>query len=329
MPEQGLRCEDLVLIDLVPRETSSRADVAEGLEAAAARTRVAGAIVDDHGVDLNGGVQIFPQSHPETAEIDDVKHQAACLLQSRREQHPRGMAFCTRVGQTRCAIPQTEWGAVTPPGPTPQARLMNLENQWNWADNVLVLLTDLPGTVLSWVTPQRLQEKLGWVRACRDDLAQWREWQAIMDLTVSCVGSEGLHAMTALMLSRKLRPLLQTAKGRQWAADWVKFVRAQASKAKPGERLPGSTEVLESCFGKFKTLENDQANGGCTSRWLGFGTLLVDATIEKVAEAMRAVPTREVINWCPEQIGQTLFSQTKEAFAIDGTAQQKPAELSP
>jgi hypothetical protein len=55
MPERPLRPDDLVLIDLVPMETSTREDVAACLEAAAVRTMVPRAIIDDHGADLNGG----------------------------------------------------------------------------------------------------------------------------------------------------------------------------------------------------------------------------------------------------------------------------------
>jgi len=328
LPEQCLRAEDMVLIDLMPMETSSRKDVAMCLEEAATRICVPRAIVDDHGADLNGGVQIFQQRHPDTVEIYDVKHKAACLLKSRLEKNPRWMEFCTRVGQTRCAIQQTELGALVPPGSKPKARFMNLEAQLNWADKVLALVDGLPGSAPSWATPQRLEEKLGWLRGFRDDLAEWRQWQAIMDMTVRFVGIEGIHAKTALALSRKLRPLLRTDEGRRLAGELVKFVREQASKAKPGERLPGSTEVLESCFGKFKTLEKDQAKGGFTSLLLGFGTLFAEATIEKVVDAMRAVPTREIKDWCAKHLGQTLFSKRIEAFAMARTAQQKQAEPS-
>ena len=120
MPERCLSPDDLVLIDLVPMETSTREDVAARLEDAVARTRVPRAIVDDHGVDLNGGVQIFQQSHPDTVEIYDAKHKAACLLKSRLEKNPRWMAFCTKVGQARCAVQQTELGALTPPAQSPR-----------------------------------------------------------------------------------------------------------------------------------------------------------------------------------------------------------------
>jgi hypothetical protein len=326
MPEHCLRCEDMALIALIPMVTSTREDVAKQLEDAAARTGVPRAIVDDHGVDLNGGVQIFQRDHPDTVEIYDMKHKAACLLKARLEKNPRWLAFCTRVGQARCAIQQTELGALTPPSSKLKARFMNLEGQLNWAAKILALLDGLPGSALSWMAPRRLEEKLGWVREFRDDLSEWRQWQAIMDVAVNFVGSEGHHAKTALMLSRELRPLLRTAEGRRLAVELVKFVREQASKAKPGERLPGSTEVIESCFGRFKTLEKDQSKGGFTSLLLGFGALFAEATMEAVLGAMRAVPTKQVSDWCAEHLGQTLFSQRKEAFARAGTAQQKLTE---
>jgi hypothetical protein len=326
MPGDWLRCEDMVLIALIPMATSTREDVAKHLEDVAARISVPCAIVDDHGVDLNGGVQIFQRDHPDTVEIYDVKHKAACLLKSRLERNPRWMALCTRVGQARCAIQQTELGALTPPGSKLKARFMNLEGQLNWADKILGLLDGLPGSAPSWTTPGRLEEKLGWVREFRDDLSEWRQWQAIMDLTVDFVGSEGLHAETALGLSRKLRPLLRTAAGRRLASELVRFVRGEASKVKPGGRLPGSTEVLESCFGRFKALEKDQSKGGFTSLLLGFGALFAEATMEGVLGAMRAVPTARIKEWCAQHLGQTLFSQRKEAFAMAGTAQQKLTE---
>ena len=35
--------------------------------------------------------------------------------------------------------------------------------------------------------------------------------------------------------------------------------------ARPGEGLPGTTEVLESCFGKLKALEEGQSKGRLSS----------------------------------------------------------------
>jgi hypothetical protein len=283
-PGEFLCADDMVLIDLVPMKTSTREDVARCLEDVAARTSVPRAIVDDHGVDLNGGVRIFQHSHPDTVEIYDIKHKAACLLKSRLEKNPRWMAFCTKVGQTRCAVQQTELGALAPPGSKPKARFMNLVSQLNWADKIVALLEGLPNSAPSWATPERLEEKFGWLHEFRADLAEWRRWQTIVDATVELVGSEGLHEKTATLLSRELRPPREAVEQRRLAAELIKFVKAEASKAKPGERLPGSTEVLESCFGRFKTLERDQSKGGFTSLLLGFGMSFATATMESVCD---------------------------------------------
>ncbi len=50
------------------------------------------------------------------------------------------------------------------------------------------------------------------------------------------------------------------------------------------------------------------------------------ATIEKVHEAMAAVPTASVKEWCAKHLGQTLFSQRKEAYGAARIAQQNVAE---
>src|ERR671922_213952 len=90
------------------------------------RTGAPRVIVNDHGVDLSGGVALFQQRHGQTVEIYDAKHKAACLLKSRLEKDPRWQEFQTRVGQTRCAVQQTELAFLAPPSPKPKARFMNL-----------------------------------------------------------------------------------------------------------------------------------------------------------------------------------------------------------
>ena len=97
------------------------------------------------------------------------------------------------------------------------------------------------------------------------------------------------------------------------------FVASQARRAKPGERFPGSTEILESCFGKLKQLEKQQAQGGFTSLMVSFGALLAETTTKVVNAAMKHSGTQDVFKWCKEHLGITLFGQRKLAFAEGAT----------
>ena len=97
--------------------------------------------------------------------------------------------------------------------------------------------------------------------------------------------------------------------------ELIDFVQTQECRVQPGERLPGSTEVLESCFGKFKYLEKQQSRGGFTHLLLGFGSLLAKLTTASVRTAMQASRSIDVRTWVAENLGLTLFAQRKAAFA--------------
>ncbi len=319
LPERGqsLRHEDLELIGLMPAKSWTRGEVDHALEKAVERTGVAPrVIVDDHGGDLTGGVALFQRRHPQTVEIYDAKHKAACRLKSRLEKDPRWREFQTGIGQTRCAVQQTELAFLTPPAPKPKARFMNLGPQLAWAKQVLAILRQPPPSVLQSVREERLREKLGWIEAFAGDLADWSQWQQVIDVAVTLVNEQGIYRGAAGLLAQQfsqLDALGETAQ--QLAGELVEFVRSQECRVRPGERFPGSTEVLESCFGKFKQLEKQQSRGGFTQLLLGFGALLAELTTTTVRKAMQASHTADIRTWAKQTLGVTVFAQRKLAFA--------------
>jgi hypothetical protein len=187
LPKRGecLRHTDMHLVALVRRESWTRQEVDQELEGASERTGIPCAIVDDHGVDSAGGVRFFQERHPETVEIYDAKHKAACLLKSRLEKNPRWQEFSQKTTQTRCAIQQTELAFLVPPGPKPKARFMNLAPHLRWAENVVAVLQEPSADVLKHVSVERLQEKLGWLREFAGEVAEWSEWQTLVNVTGS------------------------------------------------------------------------------------------------------------------------------------------------
>jgi len=321
LPEPGvcLVHTDMHLIALVPRKSWTRQEVDEQLEAASQRTGIPRVIVDDHGVDVAGGVSFFQERHPETVAIYDAKHKAACLLKGRLQKNPRWQEFQQRLAQTRCAIQQTELAFLVPPGPKPKARFMNLEPTLQWAEKVLAVVQEPPAVVRARVRPERLQEKLGWLQEYAADMAEWSEWQQLANLTVELVNRQGVYRGAAKKLWTELLRYQVHASSKLLAKQLVVFVAKQASRMRSDERFPGSTEVLESCFGRFKQLEKQQARGGFTSLVLGFGALLAETTTEAIKKAMQHSRTKEIFTWCQEHLGTTLFGQRKLAFAASAT----------
>jgi hypothetical protein len=320
MPPAGhcLKHADLKEIALVPRKSWTRQEVDEQLEAAIEQTGVPRVIVDDHGVDISGGVSFFQQRHAQTVEIYDAKHKAACLLKRQLEKNARWQDFQRRLAETRCAIQQTEMAFLVPPGPRPKARFMNLGPILQWGSKVLAVVRQPSAQVQAWVSPQRLREKLGWLQGFAGDLAEWSEWQEVVNVTVTFVNRQGVYRGAAKALHVAM-PKWSHASSRGLADELLAFVAEQAGRARPGERFPGSTEVLESCFGRFKQLEKQQSRGGFTSLLLSFGALLAETTTHAMKQAMKHSRTSQALKWCHDHLGTTVFAQRKLAFAASAT----------
>ena len=321
LPKPGvwLGHQDMHLIALVPRASWTKEKIQDTLEESVARTGVPRVIVDDHGSDLHGGVLLFQELHPDTQEVYDIKHKAACLLKGRLQHDERWQAFQHQLGQTRNAVRQTELAFLAPPAPKDKARFMNLQPQLEWAEGVLDILREPPPLVLKWTSRERLEEKFAWLHSFADAVAEWSCWQQVVHIAVAYVGHHGITRTTAKQMYREFPRPFAHARTAALAKELTRFVVAQAKPLRPGERFPGSTDVLESCFGKLKELEKQQARGGFTSLIVSFGALLANSTSQVIRAALQHSRTIDVVRWCREKIGLTIFGKRKLAFAASAT----------
>jgi hypothetical protein len=87
-------------------------------------------------------------------------------------------------------------------------------------------------------------------------------------------------------------------------------------RGKEGERLLGSSEIIESVIGKFKSLEQDQSKSGFTAMILSLASMLSKTTQDVIYKAIESVPTKKVFEWMKENIGQSVQSKRKEVLSL-------------
>ena len=95
----------------------------------------------------------------------------------------------------------------------------------------------------------------------------------------------------------------------------IGFVTDESAKVRQGERLPGTTEVVESCFGKLKALEDGQSKSGFTGLVLSLGAMVSTWTAETISEALERCRVKDVLDWCGRMLGQSVQSQRKQAYS--------------
>jgi len=306
-------------IELVPVEQSNGEVVYQQLEQAVAKIGgVPRAIVSDHGTDLKAGIDKFCQRHPQTSSIYDIKHKTAAVLKHELEQDADWLAFTQWANQTGRRVQQTALAALTPPNQKTKARYMNLEELVQWGQAMLALLDQPPTQVKLSLDPEQVQEKLGGITSFRSQLEEWGELLEIITTAESFVRHHGLYADAHRELKTQLRGRAHTQRTRRVRDELVAFVAVEETKARPGERLLGSSEIIESVLGKMKRLEQDQAKSGFTGLILGLSAMVSTTTREVIQKALETVPTKQVLAWCRETLGRSVQAKRREVLALLG-----------
>ncbi len=309
-----LRHQDMELIDLEPMKNANKHTVAMCLQDAVAKTGVPRAILSDHGADLHGAVTIFRQQHPETVELYDIKHKTACLLKALLEGDEQWKRFASLSGQAKFATQQTGLAFLVPPSQRSKSRFMNLGELVNWGRQTLALLDEPSRLQGLGVSMEQVRSKLGWLTEFREALAEWSAYQDVIEKTLEFVRGRGFYAGAGQDLAAAVpTPSGDTAS--ELRQELIAFVTAESSKARSGEVLPGTTEVLESCFGKLKTLEDGQSKSGFTGLVLSLGAMVTSLTAETIAEALERCRVRDVLKWCREKLGESVQSQRRKAYS--------------
>jgi hypothetical protein len=308
-----LRHRDMELIDLVPMAAATKHTVAARLEDAVAKTGPPRAILSDHAADLHGAIEIFRGRYPRTDELYDIKHRAACLLKASLEGDGRWKRFAAAAAQAKCAIQQTGAACLVPPSQRSKSRFMNLSELVRWGRQTLALLDDPSRWERLPTSPDAVADKLGWLAEFREPLAEWSAYHELIEGALDFVRSRGLYTGAG----RDLAEALPAAAGaaRELRERLIAFVTTESSRARAGEILPGTTEVLESCFGKLKALEDGQSKSGFTGLVLSLGAMVSTRSAEAIGEALERCRVRDVLDWCREKLGPSVQSLRRRAYA--------------
>lgn len=299
--ERPLKTSDLQLIHLAPMQHSTSETVAAELELAAMRTGKPREIVSDQGSDLDGGVRIFQTRHADVAHVHDLAHRAANVLKQRWNQDDQWSGFVSQLSQAAAKLRQTREAHLLPPTIRAKARFMNVEPTLRFARRVLRLLDSTSPSA-------RVEAAYGWLRDDRAALANWTSEQAVAAVAVQHIRTHGVSRTTPRQLNATWSVLELTPGAEEVAVRLRAAVSVEAAQTQSGETLVGSTEVLESLFGKFKRLEGSYSGDGFTSLTLALGALVGERTESQLAQALAATPRKVAENWLRRFLGPTVHS---------------------
>jgi hypothetical protein len=309
----------LVLEDLKPlclRIVSSlNADVVtEALKEVALAVGKIVCICSDRGSEMLRGIKNFQISNPGTRQVSDTAHRIANLLEATLEKSKRWKEFRDEVTQARRRMQNSLVPGILPPSPRTKARFMNIDSLIIWAADMLLLLDNrdsLPGSEM-----EELQKYLGWLQNYREDVGYWNRIILIGVMARNQVRNEGIHINIADSFEQSISNIKIGFRELKFANELVTFLLEQTKGIKPGERFVGSSEILESLFGKMKYMEYEQTAFGFTSLVLATMGYVGLSNNEIIEQAITSVKISDIDEWSAKEIGRTVQSQRRQIKKI-------------
>ena len=169
-----------------------------------------------------------------------------------------------------------------------------------------------------------LIEKLQWICDFRKEIEEWRCILELIEKTETFVRTKGLSPGCDKELRSVLR-LGPNSSERTIRIRWrlIEHVLDESLKAKPGECLLGSSETLESVFGKFKYLQDELSKRSLTGFVLSIAAIVSQTTEDVVQRALETVPVKDLRAWIEQKFGQSAASKRMAAFAKKAIPEQK------
>lgn len=284
--------------------------VAEALLEAEQKTGVPLEIISDQGSEMKRGVCLYQKAGRNVVHSHDIVHKIDNGLKKQLKNDQAWQDFTKNMLMTTQKLKLTEWAHLIPPKQRTKNRMLSERAIVKWGLSVIKWL-DRQETV-----PDLVEENLGWIRNYRRELSEYRSIFDIGIMAISLVRKDGYYKGLVRRFEEISQKKVISSRILSLYLKIKEILSMEEEKISTGERFLGSTESIETVFGKFKQLEKDHASSGLTSLVLGIPALLGTLTIAVVKEALSTISINRVEEWIANNLGMTFCARRRRDLGI-------------
>ena len=328
LERKPLTFEDVHILHMELLEKTSGPIIYEVLKRSEEKVGRYAQFCHDQGSDLISGTRLYAQNIQATEGrqipiTNDIAHKIANLLSVETEEL-RWEEFTSKAAQVKQKLQLTKWAHLCPPSQRSKARYMNLDELVAWAKKILAYLDKMENEHKQEAEQSRfrlrrsdamlkaLLDQFGWVRSFEHMIQEVAELLLIGGIVRQKIRTEGLHKKTYEELDQALQDLAVGERANQFAGSLVDFVMEQTKDLE--QVALGSTEIIESSFGKMKQLMDENTKDGFTPFVLSLAACMGKLDLKTVKAALLTYGKKHVRAWAAANVGETIYSQRRRLF---------------
>lgn len=292
---------------LKPLESCPGEVVKSILEEAALKVGRPIAIISDAGSEFKKGIRLFSKED-ENIHLFDISHKADACLKVTLNTDPRFKNFLECAGKSVQQLKLSKIAHLLPPRQRTKARMHSSFAMIKWG----IRLSNYVRSQKFEKISVECRSKIAWIEEYREDLQTYMSLVEISQIALQKVHEEGYHRNIANNFILATQNLCWTDMGIEFQKKLASILNEEGQKVPDGQHYLGSSEIIESLFGKFKELEDHHAHSGLTSLVLAIPALTGKIDEIKIDAAMKEIKTTDVKNWLDKNLGETFLSKRRQ-----------------
>ncbi len=327
---RALKYEDTEIIDLQPVQKSTGEIVYKQIEEASKRTGKPRAIVSDMGSDIKLGVKIFRENSSNTVHVYDLKHKIALLIKGILESDDEWSDFKKFANSVVKKLQNTTVAGYRPPKQKEKARYMNIEGLVRWGDKISIKYKNLQNTQIKTDDEMKLENTIKDISKFEKSIEVWSEMVMVFETIEGFMNIHNLqqdsYEKFYELYEYKLSNI-ETTQAKELATQILSFIKEQQKVCNKDEKLLHSSQLIESLFGKLKSLEKEQSKSSFTNLILSVGAMVSKTTTDVLKEALEIVNVDMINIWSKKKIGTTVQAQRKELYSLEKKEQNWDSKI--
>lgn len=291
--------DDVQVIGITPTVGLTGEAVTNELKKCEKRTGKPLQIINDGAANLKKGTRDYINGGS-TLQIQDITHKMALLLEKSFKSDKKWMDLLAGMSLSKRKVKQTELAGIMPPNLRDKARYMGADVIVKWGANIEYVVNNE-------LQHNKIQKYFGWIKEFSTALENYREKIEISKIVKEVIRKEG-YSQYSYKKIRKILSEMASNENRDLINKALTVVLEEVSKLKDNPiRVIGSSEVLESIFGKFKYISKN-SNQGITANILSIGAFVGRKEQTDIQTALEMCSVKDLTKWLVNALGKTVCS---------------------
>ncbi len=162
---------------------------------------------------------------------------------------------------------------------------------------------------------QRFDEYFGGISEFKEIMPDLAELTDVIRVAETEIKNKGLNNQSAAVFKEQSEKMnLSSELSKELVQGIIQHLETEGGNIPEGQTRPGTSDIIESVFGKYKLFASKVKLQGISKLILTIPAFTADMSQERIKEAFETVRSIDVRQWLDDNLGMSILAKRKQAF---------------